>query len=349
MRATGNSFEQEHLPRWRRRARTYAPFLLWVAIALTAWLAILGIGWGRFGLTLWSDAAEHWVLALAMALGSYIAGSTPMGGGTVGFPVLVLAFGEPADLGRHFSMCIQAVGMTSAAIFICCGRKPVEWRLLLIAIGAALPVIPVASVWLVPLVSDPLVKLVFAVTWGGFGLMTLFRAHALLKEHDRTRFGLRLDLPVGVAVGVSGGISTALTGVGIDMLIFVALVLVYRRDVRDAVATSVIAMAACSLIGVVSVTWLGRLDTEVFHRWLAAAPVVLFGAPLGALAVHLLPRLGTMIFVGALCLVQLVWALVNIDADPRTIAVVVLAVLAMNAAFIALHRLGGKLHALEPS
>jgi hypothetical protein len=34
-------------------------------------------------------------MAIAMTIGSYVAGSTPMGGGTVGFPVLfLLAFHE---------------------------------------------------------------------------------------------------------------------------------------------------------------------------------------------------------------------------------------------------------------
>ena len=42
-------------------------------------------------------------IAAAMAVGSYFAGSTPMGGGTVGFPVLVLLFDGPATLGRDFA------------------------------------------------------------------------------------------------------------------------------------------------------------------------------------------------------------------------------------------------------
>ena len=42
-------------------------------------------------------------------------GSTPMGGGTVAFPVLVLFFGELATMGRDFSFAVQSVGMTRAA------------------------------------------------------------------------------------------------------------------------------------------------------------------------------------------------------------------------------------------
>jgi hypothetical protein len=39
-----------------------------------------------------------------MAFGSYVAGSTPMGGGTVGFPILVLLFDLPATLGRDLCL-----------------------------------------------------------------------------------------------------------------------------------------------------------------------------------------------------------------------------------------------------
>ena len=65
-----------------------------------------------------SELYAHWPIALAMSLGSYFAGSTPMGGGTVGFPVLVMLQGEPSGMGRDFGFAIQSIGMFSASIFI---------------------------------------------------------------------------------------------------------------------------------------------------------------------------------------------------------------------------------------
>lgn len=62
-----------------------------------------------------------------MAIGFYAAGSTPMGGGTVGFPILVLLFKQSSMLGRDFSFTVQNIGMTSAAILIIRRRQPVEW------------------------------------------------------------------------------------------------------------------------------------------------------------------------------------------------------------------------------
>ena len=49
---------------------------------------------------------------------SFVAGSTPHGGGAVAFPVLTKVFGVPAADARTFSLSIQAVGMGTAAVVI---------------------------------------------------------------------------------------------------------------------------------------------------------------------------------------------------------------------------------------
>ena len=59
------------------------PFFAWLVLFYGAWLALV-----VFGDHL-RTVVEHWPMAAAMAAGSYVAGSTPMGGGTVGFPVLL--------------------------------------------------------------------------------------------------------------------------------------------------------------------------------------------------------------------------------------------------------------------
>lgn len=81
----------------------------------------------------------------SMALGSYVAGSTPMGGGTVGFPILVLLFEMPARLGRDFSFAVQSVGMVSAAIFILARRQVLAWSMLKGAMLGAVIGTPLAS------------------------------------------------------------------------------------------------------------------------------------------------------------------------------------------------------------
>lgn len=53
-----------------------------------------------------------------MIFGSMIAGSTPLGGGVVAFPISVLVIGFSPSQGRDFSLMIQSIGMTSASFLI---------------------------------------------------------------------------------------------------------------------------------------------------------------------------------------------------------------------------------------
>ena len=320
-----------------RRLRRYALWFVWVGLVLTGLLLTVAFkaGWGVF--------TDHWDVAVAMAIGSYVAGSTPMGGGTVGFPVLVLLNGEAASFGRQFSFFIQAVGMTSASIFIACSRRLVAWRMLGWAcVASVLSLVPV-YLFVSPIVGDTSVKLVFACIWGGFGILTLVKLRELLAHHDASSREASRDMLLGLTAGALGGAASALTGVGIDMVVFVLLVLVYRADLKVAVSTSVIAMAFNSIIGTILVIGSGRVQPGVFDAWLAAAPVVLFGAPIGAFAVSRLPRAPTLVFVAVLCVVQLFWAIWKTRPDAWTLAAVVAGVLAINGAFHVLHGLGNRL------
>mmetsp|Transcript_31793 Transcript_31793/g.74254 ORF Transcript_31793/g.74254 Transcript_31793/m.74254 type:complete len:391 (-) Transcript_31793:67-1239(-) len=62
--------------------------------------------------------SEFYPMMIAMVLGSMIAGSTPLGGGVVAFPVSVLVLGFKPAQGRDFSLLIQSVGMTAASFLI---------------------------------------------------------------------------------------------------------------------------------------------------------------------------------------------------------------------------------------
>ena len=87
-------------------------FSIWLTLFYAGWMVSILAG-GHV-----SELYARWSIALAMSLGSYFAGSTPMGGGTVGFPVLVMLQGEPSGMGRDFGFAIQSIGMVSASLFI---------------------------------------------------------------------------------------------------------------------------------------------------------------------------------------------------------------------------------------
>ena len=278
------------------------PFLAWLAVFYMAWATLVLAG----GYT--ATVAANWPISLTMMFGSYVAGSTPMGGGTVGFPVLVLLFDQDPNLGRDFSFAIQSVGMTSATIFIVCTRTPVAWRMLRFALLGSLIGTPVGIVAFAPHVPGDAIKVLFAVVWASFGLLTLMRVRELAGLGGLAQGFARTDTAWGLAVGVLGGFFVAsVTGVGIDMLIYCVLVLVRRADLRIAVPTSVILMSFNSLIGIGTKLMIGNVQPGVFEKWLAAAPVVALGAPLGALVVRRVGRVPTLVVVAVLCVGQFAW------------------------------------------
>ncbi len=278
-----------------------------------------------------------------MAAGSYVAGSTPMGGGTVGFPILVLLFNEPASLGRSFSFCVQSIGMSSATVFLLSSRAPVAWRLVLVTMATSAVFIPLTLVYITPHVQDLLIKLLFACIWAAFGVMTLVKVKDFVRAHHAARRGVGLDVAIGVTVGVLGGVSTGVTGVGIDMVLYTCMVLLYRCELRVAIGSSVIIMAFGSLVGVVTSSLLGRLSLEVLYNWAAAAPIVAIGAPFGVLMMRIIPRGFTLVFVSLLCIGQFVWTLVQERPPLWLMGGAVVGVLMVNVVFHLMYKTGKRL------
>lgn len=85
----------------------------------------------------WADAFGHfYVMSFTMIFGSFVAGSTPVGGGAVAFPVMVLYIKLLPEEGRDFSLMIQSIGMTSASFLILYSKRQlchfwlIQWFLL---------------------------------------------------------------------------------------------------------------------------------------------------------------------------------------------------------------------------
>jgi len=279
-----------------------APFLVWLVAFYSAWLALVVIG-GH-----WQTVLDHWQIAATMAAGSYVAGSTPMGGGTVAFPMLVLFMDLPATLGRDFSFAVQSIGMTSASIYILCTRQPVEWPMLRAALLGSLIGTPFGILFVAPLVSETFIKLLFATMWCSFGLLHLRRIREITAYVGMTPHDVAFDYRAGFTVGLAGGATVAsVTGVGIDMMIYLVLVLLCHADLKIAIPTSVVLMAFTSLVGIATKLATGGVAPGTFENWVAAAPVVAVGAPLGALVVSRIGRRPTLLFVSVLCVAQFVW------------------------------------------
>lgn len=292
---------------FKRKAIYSTPILIWVFVVAAFyifWISFVCIE-GH-----WEDVIRNWEISLAMLIGSYAAGSTPMGGGSVGFPVLVMMMELPTALGRDFSFAIQSVGMVSASILILCRRQTVDIRILKGAFWGALIGTPVGVIFVSPYVDGLVVKILFSTIWASFGILHILRIREIVNHVDFVSSAMRGKMSVGfVASFISTSTVCGVTGVGVDMIIYCVLILMYRSDLKVAIPTSVIIMAFTSLLGVLLRFSIDGFEAGVFELWLAAAPVVVIGAPLGVVAVELIGRKKTLYVVATLCVGQFVWVI----------------------------------------
>lgn len=321
-------------------ARRY-PSLACLVVVWAAWLTLVI----RAGIDLGALYSAEWPIALTMIFGSFIAGATSEGGGAVAFPVLTLVLGTDPASARDFSLMIQSVGMSAAAITILALRIPVaKGAILFDSLGGAVGIV-FGLEFVAPLLPPPYIKTFFTSCWLSFGVALL-----LINSARRHAAKLRRTLPLTasgrlalVGIGFLGGIVSGVTGSGLDLLIFSVVVLLFRLNETVATPTSVILMAVNALVGF---AWKGfgfsemPLSAEAWDYWLACVPVVVVGAPLGAVFIS---RCSRSVVVGLLftsIAVQYVAALLLI---PQTVLLVAfnLSVFAAGASlFLFLGHLG---------
>ncbi len=278
----------------RLRARGWRAYVI-------AWLAIWLVLILRPGA--WLLALAQWPMALVMVGGSLVAGSTPMGGGTIAFPALVLGFGRSPAMARDFGLAIQSVGMTSALLFIVARGIPVERRLLGWSCAGAVVGLVMGTLLLAGRVPADWVKLLFATLWITFGAWLVTGTAKETPTARASTDGSDVVL-IGLAVGVVGGAIASLIGVGLEMLVYATLVLRFGWGPKAAVPTAVCATALASPVGLALRYATAGVHPEVYAVWLAALPIVIFGAPAGAYISTRMPRSVLLRVIGVLCLVQ---------------------------------------------
>jgi len=233
---------------------------------------------------------DNWRAALTMLFGSFVAGSTPQGGGAIAFPVFTKVLAMPASVARSFSIAIQATGMVMAAASIILAGRKVDWKALSLGVAGGSIGLLVGFFAL----GDP---------------STPFWDSRIDSAYVKVSFTLiifAVALIVRLCATKESRIFSSLTGSGTDVMLFVFIVLVAQVSPKVAIPTSIIAMAFVSVIGFAIVgLWHGQLNIgleagqvvsvggkafgpesavqfDLFGIWLAAAPVVVWGAPFGA-------------------------------------------------------------------
>lgn len=342
----------------------------------------------------WDRVGSQWASAVTMIFGSFVAGSTPQGGGAVAFPVFTKVLEIPSEVARTFSLTIQSIGMTAASLGILINRRKIDFRAIKVAAPASVAGFLFGYVVLTEngrpfgpsILPGPYVKVTFTIIVAAMAFVTFLGYRIQLIER-------RVETPVGnhrvnamIAIcGLAGGAASALVGSGADVFVYLAIVSMIGLSPRVGVATSVLVMTLVSLVGVVMfalgdghlATQLAAGGDEVatvgdkavafvdgkiafsasgelpeasrfdlFGLWLAAVPVVAWGAPLGSAVSSRVTDRQLVKFVIALALAEFVSTVIFLDELRTNGALALFGILMLVGTFVGLRLMTKHRHRL---
>lgn len=299
--------EQPFHIRHKRLISFSIPFVIvqciWWSYMLTG--GNLNLFVGRVG----SEQKPRWMVTLTMVFGSMVAGATSEGGAAVAFPILTLVMGVLPSIARDFSFLIQSVGMTAAAFSILYMGIKIEYKsVIYCTIGGVAGVI-LGLEKVAPRLTPPYSKMYFVCIWFAFAVSLFW----LNFYHDRKVFNSvpsweqgvifkkvlfrtnwahcpSIDLVVNwkaivlLCFGILGGIFSSMSGSGLDICSFAVLALFFRVSERIATPTSVVLMGINTVVAFLYREYqMNEVDPEAYRLWLVCIPVVVVGAPLGAI------------------------------------------------------------------
>ena len=270
--------------------------------------------------------AQNWPITLTMVFGSFIAGATSEGGGAIAFPVFTKVLAMPPFDAKVFSLAIQSIGMMAATVTITVLRVPVEWRIILWASLGGMVGIVLSAAFIAPILSPALVKMLFTTMAFSFALtLVIINWKQRLYNQVIPQFKWP-EKSIIVVTGFLGGMMTGLVGTGIDIICFSVMVMLFRLPEKISTPTSVVLMAINSWVGfALHVFVIGGFTTVVQGYWLAAIPVVVVGAPLGAYICARLSNKIISITLIILILIEFVSSLylIPLTTDNMTVCLIV--------------------------
>lgn len=263
---------------------------------------------------------NYWEIVLTMVFGSMIAGGTSVGGGAVAFPVFTKVLQIPPHDAKVFSLAIQAVGMSAAALTIWSTGIQIESRVICWGSLGGFFGIFLGLGFFGPLLPPDVIKMTFTVMLSSFAITLLALnksrglCHLVIPAWNWLQRGLIF------LAGILGGIMSGLVGNGIDIVIFSVIVLLFRVSEKVATPTAVVLMAINAITGLfLQVFVFQDFPEQVQAYWFAAIPVVVVGAPLGAVFCSLLKRKVIVHILVGLITLELITSLVLIPLRPVVI------------------------------
>ena len=285
------------------------PLIVW-----TAWLTILS----PFHAI--SYLMNYWESSLTMIFGSLIAGGTSMGGGAVAFPVFTKVLQVAPHDAKVFSLAIQSIGMSSAALAICLTGIKVEWKAIRWgSLGGVLGVF-LGLRFLAPLLPPDVIKMSFTMMVASFGITLLVLNRGIRNYHVAMPVWRHQERGILILAGFLGGVMSGLVGTGIDIFTFSVMVVLFHFCETVATPTSVIMMAFNAVTGFfLQLFILHDFSEPVLSYWLASIPVVVIGAPVGAMLCSLMQRQTIVHILIGLISIEVTTSLALIPLTPITV------------------------------
>lgn len=356
-----NPADDSNVAPYRHRLAWALPFVF-----TTAWLAYV-LSFDHV-----ERIIDNWRAALTMTVGSFVAGSTPQGGGAVAFPVFTKVLEVPAPVARSFSLVIQATGMVMASASILLAGRKIDWKALRLGVGGGLVGFvlglialgdPSTPFWS-PRIDPSYVKVSFTIVIFAVAVIVRICADRSTKYDQVQDWGSR-SVFVMMSFAIIGGLFSSLVGSGTDVLLFVFIVLVADVSPKVAIPTSIVSMAIVSVFGFFILgLWHGQLNVELgpsleqvvgvggeqfgpelarrfdlFGIWLAAAPIVVWGAPLGAWVASRVSERLVIRFVAAMALLEVLTTVLFLQQMRTDVWLAGFLVVGLFAAYFTVNRL----------
>ena len=258
----------------------------------------------------------NWLIAPIMALGSFVAGSTFLGGGAVAFPALTKLLHIDPTTAKTFSLLIQSVGMSSASIYIMSRVRALPYSFIaLYVLGSTLGLIIALSTlqYRIPAVD---LRISFSLFLLCFLLLYLFTKNSTNHSIETHLERNIRDIGLTIGCGTAGGCVSGLLGSGADLIGFSLLAMYFRIEIKRATQISVILMASTAVVGsLLQANVYNGISQQSWNLWYIAAPIVLFGAPLGAVFCRRISAQFLLFFICSIVAVEVISTLILVPID----------------------------------
>jgi uncharacterized membrane protein YfcA len=305
----------------------------------------------------WGQVFAYWPGTIGMAFGSFVAGSTPLGGGVVAFPLAVLIFKLTPAESRDVSVLVQTIGMNGAAYLLYISKREllhapsIIFNVVFGTIGILLALAHPASPYVVNLLYT-LVVLEFAIVYFYTNQFVRSRKPGTASNQPPTAASLgsapaasNMFMHVTMSISaVAGGILTGNMGSGSDIATYAYGIYIWNwlqpgKAESDNVftASSVVVMGVLSAVVAIVRVLDGAIGENALFCWGSMVIVVVVGAPLGSLVLRpeFVPYLRALFYVMAL-MQFVMFAALKIKGDTATWVIVVV-VTAGAVATLGLH------------